>query len=319
VFGVNDQLSLWVLGEALMDCVAREDGLLQPLLGGSPFNLACAAALQGTHVGWVTQFSSDSFGQALSQRLKACGGMPLQAPSSKPTSLAVVNLHEGQPSYGFYREGVADRQYRVADVCALLQSHAPGVLHTGSLMAVPPENSKVLEIVKFAKRLGWIISVDVNLRPKLAVDLNQYLASVVELASHAHWLKASDEDMMILGLHDVTPQNAQGLAQHWLDQGCERVALTFGSEGAWLQIGETQAWGSGQKVEIKDTVGAGDTFWGTCLTDWMQLDALGESAQAKAAINETLKRANAAAAMNCMELGCQPPTREALGRWVVGG
>jgi fructokinase len=251
-----------------------------------------------------------------------CGGIPLLPASAKPTSLAVVNVQNGQPSYGFYREGVADRQYRVADVCALLQSHAPGVLHTGSLMAVPPEHSKVLEIVKFAKRLGWIISVDVNLRPKLAVDLAQYLQAVVELASHADWLKASDEDMQILGHGNVKSSDAQALAQeyaqYWMQQGCQRVALTFGSEGAWLQIGQTTAWGPGHRVKIKDTVGAGDTFWGTCLTDWMQLDALGQSTQAVGQLSETLRRANAAAAMNCMVQGCQPPTRAALEAWVGG-
>ena len=39
--------SIWVLGEALMDCVAQSDGSLRPLMGGSPFNMARAAALQG--------------------------------------------------------------------------------------------------------------------------------------------------------------------------------------------------------------------------------------------------------------------------------
>ena len=33
-----------VLGEALMDCVAQPGGDLRPLIGGSPFNMARAAA-----------------------------------------------------------------------------------------------------------------------------------------------------------------------------------------------------------------------------------------------------------------------------------
>ena len=37
-------VSVWVLGEALMDCVAQADGSLRPLIGGSPFNLAGAVA-----------------------------------------------------------------------------------------------------------------------------------------------------------------------------------------------------------------------------------------------------------------------------------
>ena len=34
-----------ILGEALMDCITQDDGSLLPLMGGSPFNLARAAAL----------------------------------------------------------------------------------------------------------------------------------------------------------------------------------------------------------------------------------------------------------------------------------
>ena len=40
-------LPIRVLGEALMDCVAQPDGSLRPFMGGSPFNLARAAALRG--------------------------------------------------------------------------------------------------------------------------------------------------------------------------------------------------------------------------------------------------------------------------------
>ena len=42
--------SIFVLGEALMDCIAQPDGRLLPLMGGSPFNLARTAfAAQLTH------------------------------------------------------------------------------------------------------------------------------------------------------------------------------------------------------------------------------------------------------------------------------
>ena len=54
-------VSVWVLGEALMDCVAQDDGSLQALIGGSPFNLACAVALQGVDVGYLNTFSNDVF------------------------------------------------------------------------------------------------------------------------------------------------------------------------------------------------------------------------------------------------------------------
>jgi fructokinase len=121
-----------------MDCIAQPDGSLLPHLGGSPYNLACATALQGASVGFIAPFSTDTFGQALLDHLQANHARSLLPRSALPTSLAVVQVTNGQPSYGFYREDVADRDYQVADVVALLEASPPGVLHTGSLMAMPP-------------------------------------------------------------------------------------------------------------------------------------------------------------------------------------
>ena len=303
---------VWVLGEALMDCISQPDGSLQPLLGGSPYNLACAAALQGADVGFINPFSTDVFGQSLLDHLVANKARPLLPRSALPTSLAVVQLNHGQPSYGFYREGIADRDYQVADVVALLEASPPGVLHTGSLMAMPPEHHKVLHVVAAAKRLGWVISVDVNLRPRVAADVPAYVSAVRELAALADWLKASDEDLELLGFKDVIYSNAHSLATHWRAQGCSRVALTFGAQGAFVQVGVAQAQGAAPQVQVLDTVGAGDTFWGNCLADWVLHGSVDHPEVAEQRVAITLQRALEAAAINCSRKGCQPPTADEL-------
>ena len=303
---------VWVLGEALMDCISQPDGSLQPLLGGSPYNLACAAALQGADVGFINPFSTDVFGQSLLDHLVVNKARPLLPRSALPTSLAVVQLNHGQPSYGFYREGIADRDYQVADVVALLEASPPGVLHTGSLMAMPPEHHKVLHVVAAAKRLGWVISVDVNLRPRVATDVPAYVSAVRELAALADWLKASDEDLELLGFKDVIYSNAHSLATHWMAQGCSRVALTFGAQGAFVQVGVAQAQGAAPQVQVLDTVGAGDTFWGNCLADWVLHGSVDHPEVAEQRVAITLQRALEAAAINCSRKGCQPPTADEL-------
>jgi fructokinase len=295
-----------------MDCIAQPDGSLVPHLGGSPYNLALATALQGASVGFIAPFSTDTFGQALLDHLQANHARSLLPRSARPTSLAVVQLHEGQPSYGFYREGVADRDYQVSDVVGLLEASPPGVLHTGSLMAMPPEHHKVLQVIAVAKRLGWIISVDVNLRPRVATDLPAYLQAVRDVAAQADWLKASDEDLELLGFSDVSLTHAPNLAAHWIAQGCSRVALTFGAQGAYLQVGNALSQASAPVVEVKDTVGAGDTFWGNCLTDWVLHDTLNDASVAMQRVPQTLHRALVAAAINCSRVGCQPPDVAAL-------
>jgi fructokinase len=293
---------IYVLGEALMDCVAQPDGTLRPFIGGSPFNMARAAALRGAQVAFLNPFSTDRFGAQMVEQLGR-DGVAQSLPSSRlPTSLAVVQVTNGQPSYGFYREGIADRDYTVDQVLTALKQVAPGVLHTGSLMLVPPEHTKVLAVLNGAKAMGWIISVDVNLRPKLATNLPEYVAAVQAVAALADWLKASDEDLELLGFASPSRSNAPDIAQHFAALGASRIALTFGAEGAWLRVDGHSAQQDVPRVTVVDTVGAGDTFWGNCVGDWTL-----HSADAAQRVTTTLANAMAAAAINCTRAGCQPP------------
>ena len=294
-----------VLGEALMDCIAQPDGQLRPLMGGSPYNMARAAALRGAPVAYLNPLSSDRFGQGLAALLKQDGVQLIGGESRLPTSLAVVQLTQGQPSYGFYREGIADRDYTVESVLAVLTARAPGILHTGSLLLIPPEHEKVLAILDGARALGWTISVDVNLRPVVAPDLPSYVQAVEQVILRAHWLKASDEDLHTLGYGEATLARAPELAQKLHAKGVQRLALTFGGDGAWLSMDGVHTQSAVPKVDVVDTVGAGDTFWGNCLADWALNDA-----PAAGRVEQTLRLAMAAAAINCSRQGCQPPAAQ---------
>ena len=291
------------LGEALMDCIAQADGSLLPLMGGSPFNLARAAARQGAQVGYLPPFSNDSFGQILKRQAQDDCVQALSPDSRRPTSLAVVTLNQGQPSYGFYREGIADRDYRPEALLDLLAARAPGVLHTGSLMLVPPEHDKVLQVVRGARALGWTISLDVNLRPAMADDLGAYREAVMAAVELADWVKASDEDLHTLGFGEVRLAHADALRQRFARPANRHIAFTFGGDGAYLWIDGQHASAPAPRVTVVDTVGAGDTFWGSCLADWS-----GNNAPPAQRVAQTLARAMAAAAINCARKGCQPPT-----------
>lgn len=294
--------SIWVLGEALMDCLSQPDGTLRPFMGGSPYNMARAAALRGAPVGYVNPLSTDRFGQQLGQQLLKDGVQVLAGESRLPTSLAVVQITDGQPSYGFYREGIADRDYTVDSVLTMLKAHPPGVLHTGSLLLVPPEHTKVMSILQGAKDMGWTISVDVNLRPKLAADLGAYVEAVKKVAKLADWIKASDEDLELLGVPAPTRDKGRDIAAMFRDHGASRIALTFGGDGAWLEVDGAYAEADVPVTRVVDTVGAGDTFWGNCLGDWV-LNGNGQDR-----VRQTLTEAMQAAAINCVRAGCQPPT-----------
>lgn len=285
-----------------MDCVAQPDGSLRPFMGGSPFNMARAAALRGGSVSFLNPLSTDQFGLQMRAQLERDGVQTSRQASRLPTSLAVVQITNGQPSYGFYREGIADRDYTPEEILAQLAGSAPGVLHTGSLLLVPPEHDKVLAVLHGAKALGWKISVDVNLRPKLAADLAAYVAAVQQVAALADWIKASDDDLELLGFAAPSRANAATIAKQFAAQGCSRIALTFGAQGAYLWVDGHSAQQDVPAVTLVDSVGAGDTFWGNCVADW----ALQPSGAAQR-VDATLRQAMCAAAINCTRAGCQPP------------
>ena len=111
---------------------------------------------------------------------------------------------------------MAVKKLRPVDgVLALLTAQAPGVLHTGSLMLVPPENAKVMQVIEGARALGWTISIDVNLRPRVADDLAGYCAAVMQAVELADWVKASDEDLEILGFGPASLATADELRQRF--------------------------------------------------------------------------------------------------------
>ena len=302
-----NQTPIYVLGEALMDCLSQSDGSLRPCMGGSPFNMARAAALAGAQVAYLNPFSTDAFGAQMSAQLQHDGVCLLGTPSRLPTSLAVVQIAQGQPNYGFYREGIADRDYTPEQILAQLQDLPPGIFHTGSLLLVPPEHAKVIRVMEGLKARGWTISVDVNLRPKLADNLVAYVEAIHHVMRLADWIKASDEDLELLGFAQPSRSTASIIAAALARHGASRIALTFGAQGAWLSVDGTIAQADVPQVALADTVGAGDTFWGNCLADWSS-----QPGQASARVASTLERAMLAAAINCTRQGCQPPSRAEL-------
>jgi fructokinase len=123
------------------------------------------------------------------------------------------------------------------------------------------------------------------------------------VAALADWLKASDEDLAVLGFGQAQRGKAARIASQFTALGASRVALTFGADGAWMQVDGQTAELAAPAVTVVDTVGAGDTFWGNCLADWA-LAPVGAADR----VAVTLQQAMQAAAINCTRAGCQPPT-----------
>jgi fructokinase len=292
---------LFVIGEALMDCIVQPDGSLRPVHGGSPYNLARVVARQGVSVRFLNPFSTDIFGKSLKEELLRDGVAVETRHTQAPTSLAIVDVRGVSPKYSFYREGVADRDYSTDEILELFKNNPPGIFHTGSLLLIPPEGTRIVKILESAKSYGWTISLDLNMRPTVAKDVAAYVKTAHLIASLADWIKASDEDLDTMGFDLPPSAHIEQLRKTF--PGAQRIALTYGDKGASLMVGDELVSSPAPKVDVTDTIGAGDTFWGTLLTRWVE-----QATDSETCIESDLGFAIGAAAITCTRAGCAPPT-----------
>ncbi len=304
-------------GENLIDFIQEPGGSGHPLYraipGGSPYNVAKAAARQEVATGYMTPFSSDTLGAMLEAELAAEGVELLAARSSKPTSLAVVSLSDGQAQYQFYRDNTAERDVDAPGLTATVPEGAKA-FHIGSLALANGADAEAwTAFFEEMSASGRFCSVDPNVRAAFIHDRAGYLARLERLYAVADLIKLSDEDLAWLAPGEAVEDAARAI---FARSGAALVVLTLGGEGAFgVTESETFRIPPAPVVELKDTVGAGDTFMGTLLAqsaraDLMAKDALRTTAPPE--IKRILTLAAKAAAINCGRVGCNPPRLDEL-------
>ena len=303
-------------GENLIDYVQTEvkDGLpvYTAIPGGSCYNVAIAAARQGQTVSYVTPISTDSLGNVLAQRL-IDDGIQLATPrTDAPTSLAVVSVNNGQPSYQFYRSDTADRQITPDTLDAAI-SDQTRVFHIGSLALIEGADADLWE-QRFATLAAndVITSLDPNARPVVVKDKDQYVARLLRVMKHVRVLKLSDEDLEYLAPDQPLMEAFEQICS---ETQAAIIILTKGADGAVVRCGSAQFdVAAAQADPLVDTVGAGDTFMGTLLVEISKtgLSASKLGSIAKDELARIVTRAARAAALNCQSAGCNPPYEQDL-------
>lgn len=313
-----------IAGEALIDFISEADGRFNPCLGGAVYNLARALSRQGLGTLYLNPFSSDKLGQALMQQMVNDGVVLSQpVPVQAVTSLAVVNLNEdGHPNYAFYRDGVADRQVTASQMANDCSSHAHSIefVCTGALALDARDQHVYLPWLVQQKQAGQCVVVDANLRPSVMPNLPAYQRCVHAFLDVADIIKVSDEDLLALNVPGETPL-AQ--ARHVMQTTqAKLIALTMGANGAWLLThhGEYFAHETA-RLNIIDTVGAGDSFLAGLLAAMASLNTAGSSLnhvlakltpeQAQMALGHAI----ASASLCVQERGCIPPTWIQAQQW----
>ncbi len=304
-------------GENLIDFIQLDENAppmsYQANAGGSPFNCAKALGHQGVECGFLTPISTDSLGDLLADALTDANVSLLAPRDPAPTSLAVVSIDAGIPSYQFYREQTAERNVTLA---ALEKATPEGAkaLCIGSLALTGGADADAwADYFCTIKSKGVFTALDPNIRAAFIHNRTEFMARLDRVMASTDLLKLSDEDLeWLIPATDLDKAAAQLLAQ----SSAKLLVVTMGEHGAFALTKNHKVTIKPAKVRaLRDTVGAGDTFTATLLAQLLKnnfLDAQSLEHLDAAEIESLLKWAANAAALNCEQDGCNPPSAHLL-------
>ena len=228
-------------GEVLMDCFPDKN-----VIGGAPFNVAIHLKRLGEDAGIITKVGKDELGGQIHEILQKEGlAAELQIDKNYPTGRVDVTLDNGQPSY-YIHEGCGQEFIGEKEV------QTPNYFVFGSLALFFEKNKKSFSNYRsqFEKA---IFVCDINLRKPY------YDKNTIDLClNSADIIKINDEEL------DYLSRTYQ--VEHVIDWlktefDIHKVILTEGAKGATLFWDDKIISCEVRKIEnIKDTVGAGDSF-----------------------------------------------------------
>ncbi|MFY0678953.1 MAG: carbohydrate kinase [Thalassovita sp.] len=298
-------------GEALIDMIPETDSAGQtkytPHTGGAVFNTAIGLGRLGASVGLLTGISTDGFGQQLEAALTASKvdtGFLIH--SDQPSTLAFVHLTDGQAKYSFYDEKSASQAISPDQLPKLPEE--VGLLFFGGISLCNAPAADVYASLCKREAGQRLIMIDPNIRPGFAHDESSYRTRMDQMLSQADIVKISDEDLEWLR---PGPADLMQKVQDLLASGPSLVLLTRGGDGA---TGVTRAGltvsAPVNKVNVVDTVGAGDTFNAGVLSKLEALDladraALGAITEEQLA--NVLQYGAKVAAVTVSRAGANPP------------
>ncbi|MBF4695461.1 carbohydrate kinase family protein [Fusibacter ferrireducens] len=300
------------VGELLIDFTPAPDAHFKANPGGAPCNFLTMAQNLGSKTAFIGKVGADAFGNSLKLVLSNQGidVNGLIQDNRFGTTLAFVHLTpEGDRSFSFYRKGCADVMLYREDV-DFDQIDQTKALHFGSLSFTDePSRSTVLAMLEYAKSKNKIITYDPNYRPALWDDSASAIDYMKKGMAYADIVKVSDEELELISGNKDLSLGCKILH----DIGVKMIFVTLGGKGSFYSYAKGSGIVPGIEVNVVDTTGAGDTFFGATVHQILELGCPIEQIDSEK-IEAILKVSNTAAAICIEGFGGIPsiPSKEAL-------
>jgi fructokinase len=272
------------LGEVLIDLIPSTQLQLgetcyTPFPGGAIANVSVAIARLGGSSRFIGGISDDEFGQLLVQVLvdNHVDTQYIRIIKNAPTAIALVTIYAaGQRHFTFFRHHTADSQFQAGDL-HWNAWHDTAVCHVGGvLLSTEPARTATLAAMEYTRRVGSIVSLDVNVRPALWASHAEIHTMLAKAIQRTDILKLSTEEAAFVSEQGSLPRDPHDrawlttLGKALLERGPHLVIITLGAEGALLLTANHSIEVPARPVRPIDTTGAGDAFMGAVLYKLVQ-------------------------------------------------
>jgi fructokinase len=230
----------------------------QKRAGGAPMNVALHLHKQGISCGLISSVGDDEAGRDLLEVI-AKRGFPtdlIQVHNHLPTGIVEVELDEKQQATYTIVEPVAWDAIVATEDGRKAVSEAEVFIYGSLACRNEASRSALLNLLPLAKKRV----LDLNLRAP------HYSASVLrELIASADILKINEDELAYLGkVYNILTSDIDELVhQLSVETDTSVICVTLGDKGAMVLYEGAIYRHEGFKVEVADTVGAGDSFLAT--------------------------------------------------------
>ena len=280
-----------------------------PHVGGSNFNSSIALGRLGSNSYYFGAISNDSYGELIEDCLRGSNVKEdFIIKTNRPTTLAYADVVDGIAEYTFVDEHSAGRMLDQTSLKPFVKRviKAKALLVGGiSLQAEPCGSSWQWLIKQVSGNLP--IYLDANIRPDFIENKRNYFDRFVRLTSKVDIVKISEDDYRYL----YGAQDFNKVSKDWLNNGVKLVIFTLGAEGSKVIYDNgKEVFAKSKKVDVVDTIAAGDTFNAGFLLsldeqgllDRESLDIISDTQLEKA-----LTFANKVASFTVTKKGANPP------------
>jgi 5-dehydro-2-deoxygluconokinase len=295
------ELEILTVGRVSVDLYPEQIGVplaavrtFRKMLGGSPTNVAVAAARLGRRSAVITKVGDDQFGPYVRQALQGFGVDPARVGTDPDLRTPIVFCEIFPPDHFpllFYREPKApDLNLRPEDFDLDEVARVPLFWTTGTALSQEPSRSSTLAALAARGRAGITVH-DLDYRPMFWPSRGEAQRLGRAAVGQATVAVGNLEEVSVV-VGDLEPDEA---AEALLELGPEVAIVKLGPRGVLARSSEGERCAVPPvEIEVVNGLGAGDAFGGALchglLSGWE--------------LEHTIRFANAAGALVAGRLGC---------------